>query len=311
MKLVSFVAKGRTRAGLFMEDLGLYLDVAAVLSSTPDGTGTAVPTSVRGLIEMGDVGMRLAARAERIARDLSASDPTTLASSSFLVSELQLLPPVLHPSKVIAIGLNYRDHCEEQNVPLPEYPTVFAKFPSCLVGDGHPIVKPAETDSLDYEAELAFVVGRVAKNVPEEQALDHVFGYMCFNDVTARDIQKGEKQWVRGKSFDTFGPCGPYLVTADQVGDPQSLGVECRVNGEIRQKGNTRDMVFGVAHLLSRLSRSFTLLPGDIVTTGTPAGVGIYSDPPRLLEAGDEVEITIERLGTLRNRVETEYAPHP
>lgn len=309
MKLVSFVAKGRARAGLFLEDLGLCLDVAAVLSATPDGTGSAVPTSMRSLIEMGEAGLRLAVRAERIARELSASDPTALVGSSFLLDEVQFLPPVPDPSKVIAIGLNYRDHCEEQNVPLPEYPTVFAKFPSCLVGHRHPIVKPAETNSLDYEAELAFVVGRVSKDVPEDQALDHVFGYMCFNDVTARDIQKGEKQWVRGKSFDTFGPCGPYLVTADEVGDAQSLGVECRVNGEVRQQGNTRDMVFGVAHLLSRLSRSFTLLPGDIVTTGTPAGVGIYSNPPRLLQPGDEVEITIERLGTLRNRVEAESAP--
>ncbi|MEP0765386.1 MAG: fumarylacetoacetate hydrolase family protein [Fimbriimonadia bacterium] len=304
MKMVSFVAKGRTRAGVLVEDLGLCLDIAAVLSATPDGTGSAAPRTMRALIEMGETGFRLAGRAERIARELSVSDPTNLASSSFLIGEVQFLPPVPDPSKVIAIGLNYRDHCEEQNVPLPEYPTVFAKFPSCLVGHGHPIVKPAETNSLDYEAELAFVVGRVAKDVPEEQALDCVFGYMCFNDVTARDIQKGEKQWVRGKSFDTFGPCGPYLVTADEVGEPQNLCVECRVNGEVRQKGNTRDMVFGVAHLLSRLSRSFTLLPGDIVTTGTPAGVGIYSNPPRLLQPGDEVEVTIERLGTLRNRVE-------
>ncbi len=306
MKLVSFVAKGRARAGLFVEDLGLFLDLAAVLSATPDGTGSAAPRTMRALIEMGETGLRLALRAERIARELQASDPTTLAASSFLHADVQFLPPVPDPSKVIAIGLNYRDHCEEQNVPLPEYPTVFAKFPSCLVGHGHPIVKPTDTNSLDYEAELAFVVGRVAKNVPEDQALDYVFGYTCFNDVTARDIQKGEKQWVRGKSFDTFGPCGPCLVTADEVGDPQSLAVKCCVNGEVRQNGNTRDMVFSVTHLLSRLSRSFTLLPGDIVTTGTPAGVGIYSSPPRLLQHGDEVEVTIERLGTLRSRVEAE-----
>lgn len=213
------------------------------------------------------------------------------------------LPPV-NPSKIIAIGLNYRDHIAEQGLPMPAFPTVFAKFPSSLNGHLQPIRYPDATEQLDYEVELAFVIGKAARNVPEEEAYQYIAGYTIMNDVTARDLQKSEKQWVRAKSFDTFAPCGPYFVTADEIPDPANLDLECRVNGEVRQKSNTRELIFGIPFLLSYLSHSFTLLPGDVITTGTPGGVGRDRVPPALLQRGDRIEMSISGLGTLVNWVE-------
>lgn len=213
------------------------------------------------------------------------------------------LPPV-NPSKIIAIGLNYRDHIAEQGLPMPEFPTIFAKFPSSLTGHLQPIRYPDATEQLDYEVELAFVIGKTARNVPEAEAYRYIAGYTLLNDVTARDLQKSEKQWVRAKSFDTFAPCGPYFVTADEIADPMNLDLECRVNGEIRQQSNTRELIFSIPFLLSYLSHSFTLLPGDVITTGTPGGVGRDRVPPALLQRGDRIEMTIGGIGTLVNWVE-------
>lgn len=213
-----------------------------------------------------------------------------------------LLHPILAPSKIIAIGLNYRDHCEEQNVQPPERPTVFAKFPSALLRPGGVIQWSRQlTQQVDYEAELAVIIGRVAKNVKASEAYYYVFGYTAANDVSARDLQRADKQWVRGKSLDTFCPLGPWVVTQDEIGDPMNLAVRCLVNGEVRQDGTTANMIFDVPYLIEFLSQAFTLLPGDIILTGTPAGVGIFRDPPRLLQDGDSVTVEIEHIGRLTN----------
>ncbi|WP_051265636.1 fumarylacetoacetate hydrolase family protein [Nakamurella lactea] len=210
---------------------------------------------------------------------------------------------VSRPGKIIAVGLNYTDHASETETEPPIAPVTFTKFPTCLVGDGEDIVIPAGIDEVDWEAELAVVIGAPARDVPVEQALSHVLGYTCMNDVSARRVQREEGQWSRAKSFDTFGPIGPRLVPASEIPDPQSLSVVARVNGRVLQQANTSAMIFPVAELISRLSQGMTLETGDIITTGTPSGVGAFRNPPIFLTDGDVVEIEIDRIGILTNRV--------
>jgi 2-keto-4-pentenoate hydratase/2-oxohepta-3-ene-1,7-dioic acid hydratase in catechol pathway len=205
---------------------------------------------------------------------------------------VRILPPA-RPSKIIGIGLNYRDHALETGQTLPTEPLFFLKAPSAMIGPGEPIVLPFPDHEVHHESELAFVIGRLAKDVAQEQALDHILGYTCGNDVSDRTVQRPRRANSMAKSADTFAPLGPYLVTDV---DPGNLGVECLVNGELRQSSNTRELVFNVQALVSYLSRTMTLLPGDVVMTGTPAGVGT-------IRPGDVVEVRIERLGTLRNPV--------
>jgi 2-keto-4-pentenoate hydratase/2-oxohepta-3-ene-1,7-dioic acid hydratase in catechol pathway len=220
-----------------------------------------------------------------------------------LASQLELLPPIPRPGKIVAIGINYRSHVAEQNISPPSSPVVFAKFTTALVGHGAEINwDPSLTDAVDFEAELAVVIGQTARRVPEDRALDHVLGYSCLNDVSARDLQFADRQFVRAKSLDTFCPMGPALVTADEVGDPQALGIRTLVNGDTMQDSSTADMFFGVAALIAFCSRAFTLEPGDVIATGTPAGVGWFREPKRMLKDGDEVVIDIERVGRLINR---------
>jgi 2-keto-4-pentenoate hydratase/2-oxohepta-3-ene-1,7-dioic acid hydratase in catechol pathway len=210
----------------------------------------------------------------------------------------------LKPGKVVAIGLNYMDHIREAGMQPPDRPLVFAKFPSSVVGPEEEIViDPALTERVDWEVELAVVVGRTMRDVPAADALDHVFGYTVANDVSARDVQFADGQWVRAKSFDTFCPVGPEVVTPDELGDPQALRLTTTVNGELVQDSTTAEMVFGVAELLAFCSRSFTLEPGDLVLTGTPWGCGEFMDPKRSLAGGDVVECAVEGIGTLRNPV--------
>ena len=226
--------------------------------------------------------------------------------------EVRLLTPIASPSKIVAIGLNYADHAEEGGVPTPKAPLIFAKFPSTIVGPGDDVVwDRGLTDQVDYEAELGVVIGRTARNVSEADALDHVFGYTCINDVSARDLQFGDGQWIRGKGLDTFCPVGPWIVTADEIPDPQSLRIECIVNGDALQSSTTANMFFGVRTIIAHCSRAFTLLPGDLIATGTPAGVGVYKKPPRLLRDGDEMVIRIEGIGDLRNTCRTTGEPAP
>lgn len=216
----------------------------------------------------------------------------------------------LRPGKIVAIGLNYRDHIAEAKLEEPATPLVFAKFPSSVIGPGASIEIHRElTKRVDWEVELGVVIGRRMRWVAESEALDHVLGYTVANDVSARDVQFSDGQWTRGKSFDTFCPVGPWIVTRDEIPDPQNLTLTTRINGEIMQQGTTNDMVFSVAEILTFCSRSFTLEPGDLVLTGTPWGCGEFMDPPRSLANGDEVEVEIEGIGCLRNPVVVWEAP--
>jgi 2-keto-4-pentenoate hydratase/2-oxohepta-3-ene-1,7-dioic acid hydratase in catechol pathway len=215
-----------------------------------------------------------------------------------------LAAPLQYPSKIVAIGLNYIDHAAESNMQVPDEPLVFTKYPSSIISGTDDIEIPLDlTEQVDFEVELGIVIGRKAKNVSKKKALSHVFGYTVLNDISARDLQFSDEQWVRAKSLDTFCPMGPVIVTKDEIPDPQSLDLGCSVNGEIHQEANTKDMVFSVANLVSSLSHSFTLEPGDIIASGTPPGVGFSRTPPIFLHPGDKVKTWVTGIGELNNPV--------
>lgn len=217
-------------------------------------------------------------------------------------SSVTLLNPVGRPGKIVAIGLNYMDHIRETNSTPPPRPLVFTKFTSSVINPGDEIVwSPALTKEVDYEAELVAVIGKTARRVSQADALSYVAGYTCANDVSARDIQMGDGQWIRGKSLDTFCPIGPDFVSADEIGDPQTLAIRCILNGEVVQESNTSQMVFGVAELVAYCSQSFTLEAGDVILTGTPHGVGMGRTPQLWMKNGDKVAIEIEKIGRLEN----------
>jgi 2-keto-4-pentenoate hydratase/2-oxohepta-3-ene-1,7-dioic acid hydratase in catechol pathway len=211
--------------------------------------------------------------------------------------------PIERPQKIVCIGLNYRDHAEEQGTELPAAPLLFAKWPNTLIGPGGPIVIPPITKQVDYEAELGVVIGERVRGASAENALEAVAGFLCLNDVSARDLQFSDGQWVRGKSLDTFCPVGPELVPAADVPDPQALAIRAVVNGEVLQDSHTSNMIFSVAEIVAHVSRAITLEPDDLIATGTPAGVGAFREPPVWLEPGDEVTIEIEGVGALTNPV--------
>jgi 2-keto-4-pentenoate hydratase/2-oxohepta-3-ene-1,7-dioic acid hydratase in catechol pathway len=210
------------------------------------------------------------------------------------------------PGKIICVGLNYRDHAEETGAELPKAPLLFAKWGNTLIGHGEPILLPPESKEVDYEAELGVVIGTGGRHIPESRALDHVRGYICVNDVSARDLQFADGQWTRGKSPDTFCPVGPRLVPREEIDDPQTLAIKCILNGETLQDSSTANMIFSVAEIISYVSRTITLEPGDLIATGTPAGVGVFRDPKILLKDGDEVTVEVEGLGALTNPVKKE-----
>ena len=236
------------------------------------------------------------------ARHGAAADSVGVA-----LADIELLAPVPRPGKIAAAGVNYRSHGQEQNREPPDHPVLFAKFASSVVGHGAEIRwSPELTQAVDYEAELAVVIGATCRRVEPAQALAFVAGYTCLNDVSARDLQYADRQFVRAKSLDTFGPMGPWLVTADEIADPQGLRIRCLVNDEVMQDSSTADMIFSVAELVSFCSQAFTLEPGDVIATGTPAGVGWFRDPKRMLHDGDEVTVEIEHIGRLVNRCREE-----
>jgi acylpyruvate hydrolase len=239
----------------------------------------------------------------RFENDLVLADDCRKLGALKQLSSVRLNPPVIAPGKILAVGLNYAAHAAEQSIEPPGYPLVFSKCTSALVGPEDEIRLPRVSDHIDYEAELAVVIGKQAKSVSAATALQYVAGYTIMNDVTARDLQKRERQWTRAKGLDTFAPCGPWLVTKDEIADPHTLGVELRVNGEVRQKSNTSDLIFGIQKLIEFISEDLTLNPGDIISTGTPSGVGVYRQPPVYLKGGDVIEIEIDRIGKLRNPV--------
>ena len=260
-----------------------------------------IPLDMVAFLNIGEAGMNAARLVERAVRD---RDPRlNNPHICFDEGSVKLLAPVPVPTKIVCIGLNYRDHCEENNKPIPERPIIFAKFSTAVIGPGDAIVRPKLTRQLDYEAELGVVIGRAGKHISIKDAPDYIAGYTIMHDVSARDIQFGDGQWVRGKTFDTFCPMGPALVTPDEVGDPHNLAIRAVLNGRVMQDSNTGNMIFNCYYLVSYLSQVFTLQPGDCILTGTPGGVGAFRQPPVWLEPGDTITIEIEKLGSLTNPV--------
>ncbi len=217
--------------------------------------------------------------------------------------QYKLLPPILKPPKIICLGYNYLDHAKEQGIVPPEEPVIFMKPRTTLIGAYDSIVCPNFVTKLDYEGELAFVIKKDCKNVSREDAMNYVLGYMVFNDVSAREIQFNDKQWTRGKSLDTFAPCGPWITTKDEISDPHNLKLVTKVNGEIRQNSSTKNMALKIDRIVASLSKIMTLEQGDIIATGTPSGVAVFMAEPKFLKNGDVVEVEVEGLGRIRNGV--------
>jgi 2-keto-4-pentenoate hydratase/2-oxohepta-3-ene-1,7-dioic acid hydratase in catechol pathway len=234
----------------------------------------------------------------------NAARVETLSRGSVLsLADVTIGSPIPRPGKIVCVGLNYRDHAAESNMPVPSSPVTFSKYVTSVTGSGRPIVLPRSSQQVDYEAEMAVVIGRRAKHVPIERAFDHVLGYMNFNDVSARDFQFADGQWQRGKACDTFAPMGPFILTRDLAGDPHALRIRLRLNGQTMQDSSTAQLIFGVDHIVSFLSQTVTLEPGDVIATGTPPGVGFARKPPVFLKAGDVVEVEVDGLGVLSNPV--------
>jgi 2-keto-4-pentenoate hydratase/2-oxohepta-3-ene-1,7-dioic acid hydratase in catechol pathway len=283
MRIVSFENAGR-RAGVVVADM--ILDVSAAMRGAP----VAVEELFRrGLIPE--------------VQNLADNAPDLDRSLFVPLMETRLCAPVQSPGKIVCLGLNYRGHAREQKKEPPERPLLFAKAPTALAGPYDDIVIRPGVENVDAEAELAVVIGREGTMIPPAEALDYVAGYMAFNDVSARTIQREDRQWFRAKSFDTFAPCGPWIVTANELGDPGALSIRQKLGSVVMQESTTADMTFDVATIVSFISSAMTLAPGDIIATGTPAGVGVFRDPPVFLKDGDVVTVEIERIGTIRNRV--------
>jgi len=241
--------------------------------------------------------------AKELATDANSRDRAKAKGLLVNSNDAYWFAPVPRPSKIICIGLNYRDHAAESNMAIPESPVIFSKFPTCVIAPGEPVVVPSTSQQVDYEAELAVVIGRRAKNVKASRALDYVLGYTAFNDVSARDFQFADGQWQRGKSCDTFAPMGQSIVTTDQITDPHKLSIKLILNGQTMQDSNTDQLIFGVPELIEFLTESITLEPGDVIATGTPPGVGFARKPPVFLKPGDQMEVLIEGIGGLGNPV--------
>lgn len=265
---------------------GKYVDVNAA--------DNRLPSSVKEILALGP---------EKLADVKAAVEKGT---TTFDPASARLLAPVPDPQKIICIGLNYSDHAAETGAPIPSEPVLFSKYPSALIGHGEPIVLPAVSNEVDFEAELVVVIGRRGRLISSEKAMEHVGGYANGHDVSARDwqLRKPAKQWMAGKTFDTFAPIGPELVTADEIADPHKLGIRLRLNGETMQDSNTDRFIFRIEQVISYLSTIMTLEPGDLIFTGTPPGVGMARKPPVWLQPGDQVEVEIDGLGVLRNPIE-------
>lgn len=299
MKLLTFNEGNLLKLGVRTEQ-GIVDIAAAAAAFNMDH----IPLTIHEAIESGDEGMK--ALDQVVTKALATAGDR----SAYVLDEaaIQWAPCVTNPNKIICIGLNYRKHAEETNAPIPEYPILFNKFNNTLTGHLHDIELPKASVKVDYEVELAIVMGKKAKYVSREDALNYVYGYCNANDLSARDLQLRTPQWLLGKTCDDFSPLGPYLVTADEVGDPNNLELKTIVNGEVRQNSHTSDMIFHCDEIISYISQHFTLEPGDIILTGTPAGVvlGYPLEKQVYLKDGDVVTIEIEKLGTLTNRMVAE-----
>jgi 2-keto-4-pentenoate hydratase/2-oxohepta-3-ene-1,7-dioic acid hydratase in catechol pathway len=281
MKLCTFEHGGALRVGVVVDDAVVDLAAAA----------PALPRELAALLAAGGDALR------------TAADAATRARQRLALDAVRLAPPILRPPKFLAIGLNYADHVAEAGLERPSLPTVFNKQSTCVAGPRDPVHMPRVSSALDYEGELGFVIGRRCRHVPRARAHEVIAGYLVVNDVSVRDWQLRIPTWTMGKSFDTHGPIGPWLTTADEVGDPHGLRLRTWVNGELRQDSSTKQLIFDCFALVEHLSTAFTLEPGDVVATGTPGGVGIAMKPPRLLAVGDVVRVEIDGLGALENEV--------
>jgi 2-keto-4-pentenoate hydratase/2-oxohepta-3-ene-1,7-dioic acid hydratase in catechol pathway len=281
MRLATFTQAGVTRVGVVADD-----DVIDLAAAAPD-----LPREMVAFLAAGAAALR---RAGDLASEARARIP---------LADVRLEAPLVRPPKFLAIGLNYADHVAESKLELPKVPTVFNKQSTCVTGPRDPIHLPRVSKALDYEGELGFVIGRRCRHVSRERAREVIAGYLVVNDVSVRDWQLRVPTWTMGKSFDTHGPIGPWIVTEDELGDPHSLRLRTLVNGEVRQDSNTKNLIFDCFAIVEHLSTAFTLEPGDVVATGTPAGVGISMKPPSLLRVGDIVRVEIEHIGALENLV--------
>lgn len=281
MKLVTFSNNGAARLGALHGEQVIDLNRA----------DSGLPADIIAFLEAGDAALQTARKV------------VDAASGGVELSQIKLLSPIPRPRKIICIGLNYSDHAAESGQPVPQYPIVFCKWDNAVVGSGDNIILPRVSEQVDYEAELGFVIGKRGRHVSVDNAMSYVAGYMPINDVSARDYQLRISQWTMGKTFDTFAPMGPALVTADEIADPQDLDIRLTINGEVLQDSNTSKLIFGIPQLVAALSEVMTLEPGDVVSTGTPPGVGMARKPPRWLKPGDVVNVEIEGLGVLSNPV--------
>ncbi|NMA55466.1 MAG: fumarylacetoacetate hydrolase family protein [Firmicutes bacterium] len=297
MKLVTYEWHQQQGLGLVVGDK--VLDLMAGAAKVGAGLKPAQATEMKALLAH-EGGLELAREVEAGAK----AGLSELKAAWLPQAEIKLKAPLLNPDKIICIGLNYRDHAEESNQAVPKEPVIFGKYANSIIGPEEDILLPTGlTDKVDFEAELAVVIGRRAADVPPEDALAYVAGYTNFNDVSARDLQMSGGQWMKGKCLDTFAPMGPWLVTTDEIPQPDDLEIKLKLNGQVMQSSSTANMIFGVAELVSFLSQLMTLNPGDVIATGTPAGVGFARRPPVYLAVGDVIEVEIEGLGTLRNKV--------
>ncbi len=286
MRLATYLGPNGRQLGIIVGADGAN---AVVEAASLDGRAT----SIESLLD-GDPDGLVAALREAVATGDEDAVP---------LDDVQLLAPIARPGKIVAVGRNYREHAAEEGAAFPSAPVLFTKYPSSITGPGGQIRwRAADTTRVDYEAELGVVIGRRIRDIAADDALDAVFGYTCLNDVSARDMQVQDGQWVRAKSLDTFCPMGPWIVTPDELPDPGRLAIRCTVNGERRQDASTADLIYGVAALIAFCSRFFTLEPGDVIATGTPGGVGAFRVPPVFLADGDVVAVSIEGIGTLENR---------
>lgn len=317
MRFITFTSGGHCRLGSTYTDRIIDLQAAYIarqelLQAAPCIGGarllaeTQLPSDARQFIEVGLPALNAAQTVLASASDLPVDLTTTKGEPVwYQPHQVQLLAPIINPGKIICIGLNYRDHAIETNMAIPQSPVLFAKYTTSIIGPGQSIIHPGPqiTQRLDYEAELVVVVGKKARYVAEEQAMDYVFGYTMMNDVSARDLQMQSGQWLKGKALDTFAPLGPALVSADEVADPHNLRISLTLNGRLMQDSNTKNLIFTVPQLISYISQLMTLLPGDIIATGTPPGVGMARTPPVYLQPGDTVSVEVSGLGTLTNPV--------
>ncbi|WP_273735212.1 fumarylacetoacetate hydrolase family protein [Mycolicibacterium septicum] len=298
MRLATYDNGFGPRPGLQQHDGADLVDVAALVAMLrPNGIdppGSDITALLKGGTDLAARLLELSARHE---------DQLRARSAIHSVESVTLLPPVLRPEKIICIAVNFYDHAEETGLPVPKEPMFFAKFANSLIGHGATITPPAMTAQVDYEAELAVVIGKRGTNIPAEQALNHIAGVMPFNDVSARDLQLANQLWTGGKAIDTFAPAGPAVVLLDEINDFQNLPMKTRVNGNVVQDSSTAKMIFSVPELIAYLSRIMTLVPGDVIATGTPAGVASAHGPMTFLQTGDSVEIEIGGVGLLRNPI--------